>query len=99
METKAPRRFDEQETARILEEASRLDVDEAFDEPRALSGPAERRAANGLTLAELQSIGEEAGISAAAVARAAGAIIAFLSDGPCGDCLSASHEPSSSIVA
>jgi len=74
MDSNAPRRFDEQETSLILEQASRLDSDEVPDDQKALSGESSRRSGQGLTLAELQSIGEEAGISAAAVARAAGAI-------------------------
>ncbi len=74
MDSNAPRRYDEQETSLILEQASRLDVDEAPDDQRALSGASSASSGHGLTLAELQSIGEEAGISAAAVARAAGAI-------------------------
>jgi hypothetical protein len=78
MNPKTSRRFDEHETSRILEQASRIDVDEsfgeAFDESKANGGAVQPRSVHGLTLAELQSIGEEAGISAAAVARAANAI-------------------------
>ncbi|WP_411281359.1 hypothetical protein [Gemmatimonas sp.] len=74
MDQNAPRRYDDEETSLILEQASRLDTDETADEQQALSGQSLRSSAQGLTLAELQSIGEEAGISAAAVARAAVAI-------------------------
>lgn len=74
MDSQAPRRFDEQETALILEQASRLDVDEAPGCRQAGSEHSTSSSEHGFTLAELQSIGEEAGISAEAVARAAGAL-------------------------
>ncbi|WP_206044597.1 hypothetical protein [Gemmatimonas groenlandica] len=75
MESNGPRRFDEQEISKILEHASQLDADDGPAEPKSLSGPSNPGTAHGMTLAELQSIGEEAGISKAAVARAAGAIV------------------------
>ncbi len=75
MDSNAPRRFDEQETSLILEQESRLDTDESANEQQALRGHSAGPSDNGLTLADLQSIGEEAGISAAAVARAARAIV------------------------
>lgn len=70
-----PRRFDDQETSRILELASRHDAEDAPGDAKSLSGPSNLPSAQGLTLAELQAIGEEAGISPVAVARAAGAIV------------------------
>lgn len=74
MDSSAPRRFDEQEISRILEQASQFDAEESPSEANTLSGPAHRSSGHGMTLAELQAIGEEAGISPVAVARAAGAI-------------------------
>ncbi len=74
MDTNAPRRFDEQETSLILEQASRLDAEEALNEPGTVTGPPPHQSGHGMTLADLQSIGEEAGIPAAAVTRAANAI-------------------------
>lgn len=74
MDPNAPRRFDEQEIALILEQASRIDTD-APDEHKRIGESAGQLAGHGLTLAELQSIGEEAGISATAVSRAANAIV------------------------
>ena len=60
----------------ILEQASLLDLEEdAADEPRQLTGASPHASAHGLTLAELTSIGAEAGISPSAVARAAHAIV------------------------
>jgi hypothetical protein len=56
------RRYDDAEAAAIFRAAA---------EGPALSGPAAAGAARGLTLAELQAIGGEVGISADAVARAA----------------------------
>lgn len=73
MNLTAPRRFDEQEISLILEQASRIDG-ELPDERRRLGEPASHAAGRGLTLVELQSIAEEAGISATAVSRAATAI-------------------------
>jgi len=74
MDSNAPRRYDEQEVSMILEQASRLDTDDALDDAKGLSGPSAHTSDRGLTLAELQAIGEEAGISAVAVTRAANAI-------------------------
>jgi hypothetical protein len=74
MDSNAPRRYDEQEVSMILEQASRLDTDDAQDDAKGLSGPSAQTSDRGLTLAELQAIGEEAGIAAVAVARAANAL-------------------------
>ena len=74
MDSNAPRRYDEQEVSMILEQASQLDTAEAPEASTSLIGPAARETGRGLTLAELQAIGEEAGISAVAVTRAANAI-------------------------
>ncbi len=74
MDSNAPRRFDEQETSLILEQASQLDADDSTNGQQTRRGLAAGPSDNGLTLADLQSIGEEAGISAVAVARAANAI-------------------------
>lgn len=54
------RRYDEDEIARIFEDATRTSVDVA-----------RRRGSGGLTLAEIQEIGEEVGIPGRDVARAA----------------------------
>lgn len=60
----------------ILEQASLIELEEDTPaEPKRLSGAAPQGSANGLTLAELTRIGEEAGISPSAVARAAAAIV------------------------
>ena len=75
MDSHASRRFDEQETSLILEQASRIDVDELPDDPKGLGKLVSPSTETGLTLAELQLIGEEAGISAAAVTQAATAIL------------------------
>jgi len=74
MDSNAPRRYDEQEVSMILEQASRLDTAETPDASTGLIGPPSQETDRGLSLAELQAIGEEAGISAVAVARAANAI-------------------------
>ena len=58
----------------ILEQASQFDTEQTLDASTGLIGPPSQETGRGLTLAELQAIGEEAGISAVAVARAASAI-------------------------
>lgn len=58
------RRYDDEEIARIL--------DAAVEGDRSRAGPA--RTGTGLTLKELQGVGEEVGISAASIARAAAAL-------------------------
>ncbi len=60
----------------ILEQASLLELEEDTPaEPKRLSGASHHGSGNGLTLAELTSIGQEAGIAPAAVARAAAALV------------------------
>lgn len=66
------RRYDEQESAFILERAS--DDTEPETRPAGEPGEALTRPPRGLTLQQLQDIGSEAGISRDAVARAATAV-------------------------
>lgn len=80
MDSNETQRFDEDEISIILEQASLLDLEEDTpDEPKRLSGASHhashQASRNGLTLAELKAIAAEAGISPAAVARAAGAVV------------------------
>jgi hypothetical protein len=75
MDSTEPRRFDDQEISMILERASQLDAEDVTDEPKRLGESSPHASRNGLTLAELTAIGEEAGISSSAVARASRAIV------------------------
>ncbi len=74
MEPNAPRRFTDEETAIILERASRMAVDDGMPESSALE-PRAAIESTGLTFADLQAVGIEAGIPADAIARAASSVM------------------------